>query len=342
MNTAQAIFEQLKKRKLDLLDYWISDSYREDLHLDFKRKAHEHLDYPDDNDKRNYSKALSGFANSDGGLIIWGIDAPGSGEGLRKKMPIQKVRSFAEHLDSLTSRLVTPQIEEIENYIIFEDKRRDTGYIASYIPKSIGAPHRAEHHSLKKYYQRSGDSFIQLEHWQLEYMFGCRLVPDLKVAWRLLLQNQIRGEQINCEGILNLDVDRKKQAKAILKIDVQNKGKAIAKYSCLRIHFRKSHRIYKINQKYQHNWIDYSGPVDTYFKPSYREITARAHPGLVIYPNDRLTFFEFHFFFNREQIIKKRLPDFNLYFDLFAENIRGITGQKMTIPGLTMTRILTE
>jgi hypothetical protein len=44
----------------------------EDLHLDFKQlqRPFEHRD-----DKRNLAKALSGFANSDGGIIIWGIDA---------------------------------------------------------------------------------------------------------------------------------------------------------------------------------------------------------------------------------------------------------------------------
>ena len=47
-----------------------------------------------DDDRKNYSKALSGFANSDGGVIVWGIGAPGSGPNERTKHPIHNVNSF--------------------------------------------------------------------------------------------------------------------------------------------------------------------------------------------------------------------------------------------------------
>ena len=135
-------------------------------------------------DKKNYAKALSAFANSAGGIIVWGIDAPSAPKGIRGKVPIRQPQVFAEHLDSLASRLVSPPVEGVENLVVREPD--GSGYVVSYIPKSLHAPHRAESHHTKKYYQRSGDSFLQLEHWQLEYMFGRRLVPELRLLWEKL------------------------------------------------------------------------------------------------------------------------------------------------------------
>lgn len=340
MDAALSIFEELRKKDLDLINKWVAECYREDLHLDFKRKSKTLTPELDDNDKRNYSKALSGFANSDGGVIVWGIDAPGSGLATRAKFPIDNVVAFAEQLDSMASRLVVPQVDGVLNHVIFEDKLKATGYVVSVIPQSIAAPHRAEYHSYKRYYQRSGDSFIQLEHWQLEYMFGRRQVPDLKVAWTVIPSSRYLDDHIFPEGILKLKHDEGSSKDAVIRVCILNKGRAIAKYACLRLHYRSEHNRYRINKKYRHNLIDYSKPVRTYFKPGYHEITARARPGLVVYPNDRMPFFEFYFSCSEEELKNKKIPDFTVYYDLFAEHIRGVTAQKLTIPGDAISRIL--
>lgn len=339
MDAALSIFDELKRKQVALLDEWIKEGYREDLHLDFKRKAHHHLDFPDDNDKRNFSRALSGFGNSDGGLIVWGINAPGSGVGLRDKKPIRGVSKFAEHLDSLASRLVSPPVQGAENLVLLEKGGKGEGYVISFIPASIRSPHRAEHHALKKYYQRSGDSFLELEHWQLEYMFGRRQVPDLRVAWDVI---PLREEEMKLypEGLLSLADGQ--GDRALLRIGMLNKGRAISRYPCLRIHFRQKHDTFVYNPKYKHALIHYSDPEPTYFKPGYVEITARANPGLVVYPNDRMAFFEFRFTYDKEKLRENGISDFTFYYDLFGEKFRGENGQKMTIPGETLVRILEE
>ncbi|MBF0442093.1 MAG: ATP-binding protein [Oligoflexales bacterium] len=342
MDAGQSIYEELKKKDISLIDQWVSEGYREDLHLDFKRKAKPENSQLDESDKRNLSRALSGFANSDGGVIIWGIDAPSSGTGLREKYPIMEVQNFAEHLDSMASRMVVPQVEGVMNHVIFENREEGTGYVVTCIPKSIAAPHRAEHHNCKRYYQRSGDSFIELEHWQLEYMFGRRQVPDLKVAWNIIPTNQLGQGEVFTQNLFNFPLDKKKKNDALIQVCVLNKGRAIAKYVCLRLHYRVQHQVYQFNKRYRHNLIDYSKPISTYFKPGYNEITARARPGLVVYPNDRMCFFEFFFSYDDEEVKNSTLSDFTFYYDLYAEHIRGITEQKMTIPSQVMCRILGE
>lgn len=94
--------------------------------------------------------------------------------------------------------------------------------------------------------------------------------------------------------------------------------------------------------KYQHTWINYSNPVRTTFKTAYIEIGARVHPGLVVYPNDRVAFFEFFFTYDRKDIQDNDLADFSFYYDLFTDNIRGITAQKMTVPGDDFENRITE
>jgi hypothetical protein len=47
----------------------------EGLYLDFKQKADKNRPSLDDDDKANLAKSISGFANTDGGLIIWGVKA---------------------------------------------------------------------------------------------------------------------------------------------------------------------------------------------------------------------------------------------------------------------------
>lgn len=237
----------------------------------------------------------------------------------------------------MASRLVSPLVEGVINHVIISDKESNAGYVASYIPQSYASPHRAEHHNLKKYYQRSGDSFIQMEHYQLEYMFGRRFVPELRFSWDII---PLAKDPSFTEGILNLDPQVKDHEQALLRIGVSNKGKAIAKYTCLRIHFRFKNKRIRLNQKYKHNLINYDGPQDTHFKTGYKEITARARPGLVVYPADRLNFFEFRIRYKMQDILNDKLNDFTLYYDLYAENFRGIIGQKLTISKDVMSKIL--
>ena len=52
---------------------------REDLHLEFKEKADRRTPELDKNDAANFSKALSGFANSDGGVLLWGVSTDDDG-----------------------------------------------------------------------------------------------------------------------------------------------------------------------------------------------------------------------------------------------------------------------
>jgi predicted HTH transcriptional regulator len=52
---------------------FISNQQEENIFLEFKTVSSENLS--DRGDRKNLAKALSGFANSSRGLIVWGVDA---------------------------------------------------------------------------------------------------------------------------------------------------------------------------------------------------------------------------------------------------------------------------
>ena len=69
----------------DQLDWATIASYvelkqEEHLHLDFKTLRNAELTSGDD--RRNIARSISGFANSSGGIIIWGIDARKNSDGI--------------------------------------------------------------------------------------------------------------------------------------------------------------------------------------------------------------------------------------------------------------------
>ena len=69
----------------DQLDWKMMASFvelkqEENLRLDFKLQSNS--EFTNKDDIRNFAKALSGFANSNGGIIIWGINARKNAEGI--------------------------------------------------------------------------------------------------------------------------------------------------------------------------------------------------------------------------------------------------------------------
>ncbi|SMF40556.1 AlbA family DNA-binding domain-containing protein [Pseudobacteriovorax antillogorgiicola] len=326
MDAARDLFDQFVDQGLSLLNRWVAEGVREDLHLDFKRKAHPREVRLSDEDRKNYSKALSGFANSDSGIIIWGIGAPGSGNSERTKHPIHYVRGFAEYLDSYISRLVSPSVEGAENLVIFEDERRDLGYVVSYIPKSSRAPHRAESEGLKHYYMRYGESFKIAEHFELEFIFGKRNIPEIGVFWGVEVEH------------VEADTSNGNHYDCLLRIGVTNQGKAIAKYVCLRMRY-DSISFYQVDQDLKSDLIHYSRPHKA-SRENFYSITARALQGMVIYPGDYTNFFSFRFSCTDKDLMNQNMPIFESYYDLFGEDYQGKTKEAFVVQGKKITEKL--
>jgi hypothetical protein len=166
------------------LNRYCADQQEENLHLDFKSLADRHLKSADD--KRNFAKALSGFANSDGGIVVWGVDARKNESGVdcaQQPKPIGEVAALIPRLNSLTSDLVSPSVDGVQHRLVYKDTN-GSGCAATFIPPSDVGPHMAKA-TLDRYYKRSGDSFLKMEHFEVADMFGRRPSPSLRLIYQI-------------------------------------------------------------------------------------------------------------------------------------------------------------
>jgi len=193
------------------IQQWILDKKEEHLQLDFKRVSDPNVANRDD--RKNFSKSLSGFANSSGGLIVWGIDARKNDRGIDCATAlalIDPVQAFLSRLNELTGQSTSPLVDNVRHRAIhFEN---DRGCVVTFVPESQSGPHMAKLGE-DRYYKRSGDRFYIMEHFDLEDMFGRRAKPNLTVRITRTFLEDSTNE--------------------ILRFSIANTGKYLAKY----VHF---------------------------------------------------------------------------------------------------------
>jgi len=179
MSRAEDIYERLVSGGAAAIDEFIVTRQFEELFLDFKRSAdngkgqslHEH-------DRNNFGRALSGFANSEGGVIIWGVDCRSGADGAdiaRSKEPLVDCDAFASRLEGIVSGCTVPPCPRVRSVAIHSVKGGAAGFVATYVPKSARAPHQQVPDS--RYFIRAGSSFLPAPHGVLAGLFGQRPEP---------------------------------------------------------------------------------------------------------------------------------------------------------------------
>jgi len=165
------------------IERFVSDAQEEHLTLDFKSIQNAALKRPDD--KRSIARSLSGFANSEGGLIIWGVDARKNDRGIDAATalsPITELDRLVPRLNELTGEATSPVVEGVRHRPI--DIGDNAGFGVTYVPESETGPHMARLGE-NRYYKRSGDSFYVMEHFDVQDMFGRRKQPKLELSIRI-------------------------------------------------------------------------------------------------------------------------------------------------------------
>ena len=166
--------------RIDLTEIhdFVTNQVAEDIFLEFKT-----ANYPQgvEFDKKNFSKCLSGFANSSGGILIWGISAKETKDKpdvANELKPIKDILDFENYLKKNEGNAVIPLIEGIEYRRVFENGQ--DGYLIVYIPSSGRAPHMGLFAG-KRYFKRSGDSFYMCEHFDIIDMFNRKTTPEVAI-----------------------------------------------------------------------------------------------------------------------------------------------------------------
>ena len=141
--------------------------------------------HPDD--KRGFAKAVSGFSNSDGGLLIWGVEAK------RKKNdaetpdvvtgfhPISNVEAFATTLNSLVCHATTPVAYGVESTPIMENEINKAGFCLTFVPAGDNPPYRANLEGLREYYKRAASSFYPMEPYDIRDVIFRFKYPKLEI-----------------------------------------------------------------------------------------------------------------------------------------------------------------
>lgn len=281
----------------------------ERVHYDFKIKRDRRKHNLDDDDRKNIAKAVSGFANTSGGILIWGIE-----DKTLKRKPI-KNELFLSNCLELANSCTDPILPGIDGIWIPSAESIDIGYAIIYIPESQLPPHRVvlndrgKEKIKDKYYMRSADSFFVAGHTQLEDMFGRRPRPTLSLS-------------INC--LKNTTYSDKKMGVDIY-IGIQNKGRgsAIAPYLEL-----------KLFPPYS---IDFLSGVDgngNFGLPRLPSINRRSEfykfgstTNYIIHPGVCLDVFKINFLIDYETQTYHDIKDLNIEYKIAAAGIRIVEGR---------------
>jgi predicted HTH transcriptional regulator len=126
------------------IDRMIADDVQEDIHLDYKESP-----AIDKAKRHEIAKDVSAFANSDGGILIYGV-IENNNLPVAKDTGVDHTKYSREWLEQIISSNITPRIDGIRIAPIPISTARSL--YAVEIPKSLRAPHQAPD---KKYYKRS-------------------------------------------------------------------------------------------------------------------------------------------------------------------------------------------
>ena len=164
----------------------IEERVQEGVQLDFKQKGDPRRGAFDNNDKKILAKAVSGFANSAGGLLVWGVNAEKGPDGVdcaqSPAAPIAQIELFQSEATTLVGQLIQPRHDGIHLHTIPSVVSPGAGYLLIYIARSERRPHRSEASGQKQYFKRAGDSFFEMEHYDIEDAFARSSSADLEVS----------------------------------------------------------------------------------------------------------------------------------------------------------------
>lgn len=183
MSRAHDLFSRIRNGGSAALEELILEREPESLFLDFKRSPNDGASKTlSTEDNRNLSRAISGFANSSGGVVIWGVDCRRdnlSGNEVAEKHPIYDASGFNTKLQSAISRTTIPPHTGVQVYSFEESDSSPAGYVAVLIPQSTFGPVRSV--ATNHYHLRSGSDFGIVPHDVLAGMFGKTPQPKVNL-----------------------------------------------------------------------------------------------------------------------------------------------------------------
>ncbi|CAH2394834.1 AlbA family DNA-binding domain-containing protein [Mesorhizobium escarrei] len=264
-------------------------------------------------ERRAIGKALSGFSNSAGGVVVIGVDCRSIGEGpdvAQALDPIPNWKAALSAVNSAVGDLLQPKHGGIRAGGFPSTNDNSAGYLLIDVPRSERRPHMCN--MARQYFKRSGSSSYAMEHFDIEDAFRRNGSPDLDLVYDFT-KNMTAGRRVN----------------ASISLAVKNEGLATAKHVSLTVIERSGVRT--------KDGGPYGTPLTKFqrFGDSLRLIAPEA---FVVNPGDTQLFEHLAIEFNFEGPVFKvgEMPidaaTFVLRYSLSAENMRPKLGSLVLGP----------
>lgn len=150
----------------------------EGLTLDYKR--FDPSGEPNKHDKDHVAEVVSGFANSAGGILIWGVateSRPGDSALPTSVVPIRDPRRAQARIRELASQLVQPPVSGVRVDAI---DMGDGAVVKMLVPQSDDGPHRTAAKD-GQYFRRAADRFDAMFHHEIAAAFARPRSPLLEI-----------------------------------------------------------------------------------------------------------------------------------------------------------------
>ena len=131
------------------------------------------------------AEAISGFANADGGVLIYGLSAKGGDrtnpDVVTGVEPVKNLLQVHPEVLSLVGQLIEPPVSGVRVESRPFDRVPDSGFVLVYVPAS-----EMMHRSRKdrEFYRRHGTGFHRMEYFEIAEGFGRQRRPLLRIAAR--------------------------------------------------------------------------------------------------------------------------------------------------------------
>lgn len=215
--------EELFKRLQDLAAIYELIGKSEDLYLECKIWPPKEEDC-----QKTVAKALCGFANADGGVLVIGMLAKAGPnkddpDVIKEARPVSDALVVKSRIENLVGQLVEPGLEGVQAANVIDAHGSKSSFVLVGVPPAEGFPCRSRKDW--KFYQRISAGTFPMEYFQIADRFGKRRRPVLRLCVE--------------EG--DIDPTDRNMLHRLFTIGIENRGRGLAKFPSLR--FRRTEGI---------------------------------------------------------------------------------------------------
>lgn len=177
----------------------IDDGVEESIHLDFK--AAPALD-KNEKKKEEIAKDVSSFANSDGGIIVYGIAEKNH---CADSLSFIDGNAFTkEWLEQVINSKINKKIEGVQIFPVrFDNDVAKTVYVVK-IPRSSSAPHMS---SDNRYYRRYNFNSVPMEEYEVRDLFYRKNKSHLRISNYFFIKKDHKRDDDNCVLEFNASIE---------------------------------------------------------------------------------------------------------------------------------------